>query len=160
MKKKLVLFFATGGGLGYAPVASGTVGSLPGIPLAALLVISGMGLIWQVVVCLLLTVLAIPLCSVAEGYLGKKDDGRIVADEYLTFPICLLGLPWLEIEHIWLLPVCFVVVRICDIIKPPPARQFQELHGGTGIVLDDFFASVYALIINHAIWQLAQKFVF
>ena len=157
MKKKLILFFATGGGLGYAPVASGTFGSLPGIVLAALLVFSGFGLLWQAAVCLLLTAVAIPLCSFAEGYLGKKDDGRIVADEYLTFPICLLGVPWMD--NLWFLPVCFVVVRICDIVKPPPARQFQELHGGTGIVLDDFFASIYALLINHGIWLIVEKYV-
>lgn len=45
------------------------------------------------------------------------------------------------------------MTRICDIIKPPPARRLQELHGGLGIVIDDFFASLYALAINWAIWK-------
>jgi len=147
---KMILFLATGFGLGFSPVASGTVGSLPG--LAILFVMGSFDLIWQIALCICLTILAIPICGMAEDIYGRKDDGRIVADEYLTFPICMLGLPWAA--HPWLLLVGFVVNRIMDIIKPPPARQAQSLVGGFGIVIDDLFSSLYALGINHAIWYL------
>jgi phosphatidylglycerophosphatase A len=46
-----------------------------------------------------------------------------------------------------------VVARVCDIIKPPPARQLQAIPGGLGIVIDDLFASLYALAINHALFR-------
>ena len=42
-----------------------------------------------------------------------------------------------------------------DVIKPPPARRLQDLHGGFGIVIDDFIACLYALAINHAIYWTA-----
>jgi phosphatidylglycerophosphatase A len=155
---RLTLLIATSGGLGYAPVASGTFGAMPGALLAYAAAVvaahSGAPLAWQVAGQLLaavgLSALVIPVCDVAETLLGKKDDGRIVADETWTFPVCTIGLPLLTAP--WMLAVAFVVNRVCDVIKPPPARRLQDLHGGFGIVVDDFIACVYALAINHAIY--------
>lgn len=145
--QKVSVFVATGFGIGLvSPIAPGTAGSLPGVLLA--LWVTQQHLPLQILVCIGATFLAIPICDTAEAVLGKKDDGRICADEWMLFPICTIGLPLMR--HLWLIPLCFVVARVCDIIKPPPARALQELHGGTGIVIDDFFASLYALAINHA----------
>jgi phosphatidylglycerophosphatase A len=153
--KRAAVWIACGFGLGFSPVASGTFGALLGIPLAWAL--HPLGLVWQIAVCLALAAAAVPVCTVAEEHYGRTDDGRIVADEYLTFPICLLGLPWMQ--HLWLLPVAFVVNRVMDIVKIPPARQAQGLSGGAGIVLDDVISSLYALAINHAIYAMAQRWL-
>lgn len=155
---RLILGVATSFGLGYAPVASGTLGAIPGALLAYGVAVvslhSHVTMAWQVVgqvvFALVLSGLAIPICDAAENMLGKKDDGRIVADETWTFPVCTIGLPLVSAP--WMLAVAFVVNRVCDIIKPPPARQLQDLHGGFGIVIDDFIACLYALAINHAIY--------
>ena len=152
--KKIIIALATGFGLGYSPVASGTAGTVLGVGIVVLL--SPLSLTVQAVVAVALAVVAIPICSVAENHFKKKDDGRIVADEYLTFPLCVWALPWAE--HLWLLGVAFVVNRIMDIVKPPPARQAQSMIGGLGIVLDDVLACLYALAANHAIWQLYQLY--
>lgn len=157
LMKRLTLWLATGFGLGYSPVASGTVGSLPGLLLVW--AIYPLPLAAQIATALLLSVLAIPICNVAESVFKTKDDGRVVADEYMTFPLCVLGLPWMMLQYWWLLPMCFVVNRICDIIKPPPANQLQQLKGGLGIVIDDFFASSYALAINHLLFWVAWRFL-
>ncbi len=152
IKDKAVLFLASGFGLGLSPVASGTVGSLPGFII--LFAMGSLHIGWQIAICIALTVIAMPICGMAEDVYGKKDDGRIVADEYLIFPICMLGLPWAS--HLWLLGVGFVVNRLLDIVKPPPARQAQDLVGGVGIVMDDVISSLYALGINHAVWYLCS----
>lgn len=148
MKRSFAVLVATGFGLGYSPVASGTVGTLLAVPLvwgSAQLLSLPAGVVWQVVLATVLALLAIPVCGVAESRFGTKDDGRIVADEYLTFPICMIGLPWT-----WqVLLLSFLTCRFFDIVKPPPARRLQELHGGFGIVIDDVFASVYSLLVNH-----------
>lgn len=147
--QKLSVFVATGFGIGLAaPFAPGTFGTLPGVLLALWTVQQALPL--QILTCIGMALLAIPICDVAERVLQKKDDGRICADEWMLFPICVIGLPLFQ--HLWLLPLCFVVARVCDIIKPPPARQLQSVHGGIGIVIDDFFASLYALAINHALY--------
>ena len=70
--------------------------------------------------------------------------------KYLTFPICMLGLPFVP----WVLAMAFVTNRILDILKPPPARQIQELHGGLGVVLDDLISSCYSLALNHLLYGL------
>ena len=146
--KKLVLAVATGFGLGFSPVASGTAGALLGLVLVV--VLAPLPHYGQVAAAVMAALVAIPICGRAEAHWGTKDDGRIVADEYLTFPLCVLWLPWPE--HLWLLPLAFVTNRVLDVLKPPPAQQAQALPGGWGIVLDDVCSSLYALGINHAIF--------
>jgi len=151
--QRLAILTATGLGLGYAPVASGTFGALLGLPLAAVLV----GLPWwgQAAAVAVLAVAAMPVCTVAERVFGKKDDGRIVVDEYVTVPLCLLGLPWTT-QPLWL-AAAFVTHRVLDIIKPFPARRSQGIPHGPGIVIDDVISSLYALGLLHAArWALAR----
>jgi phosphatidylglycerophosphatase A len=156
MFKKIILALATGGGLGYAPVASGTFGTLPGLLLmAALAPLWREARLWpwQALAALTLTALAIPICDAAERHFQNKDDSRIVADEYLTFPIGLLGLPL----TMPVLIMAFLTNRTMDIIKPPPARQLQKCRGGMGIVIDDCIAAFYSLLLNHLLWRLWQS---
>lgn len=157
----LWLPLATGFGLGYSPVASGTFGTLPGLLLVWGIDSFTAGSAWripaQIVIALALTLLAIPICGGAESIFGKKDDGRIVADEYMTFPVCMIGLPL----HPAMLATAFVTNRIMDILKPPPANQAQSLKGGLGIVADDFFATLYSLAVNHLLfWLFLKRMIF
>lgn len=149
--RKLAVLVATGFGLGYSPVASGTVGTLLGV---VFVVVRGdqCAIPLQILSAVLLAGAAIPICGAAEKVFGNKDDGRIVADEFLTFPICVIGLPWQA--HPWLLAVAFVAHRVFDIVKPTPARQSQALRGGLGIVADDVIASIYALLFTHLLFRL------
>lgn len=142
--------FATGFGLGYAPVASGTFGTLPGILLVAAAWPALQGRIGvQLAIAAGLSLAAIPVCGVAERVFGTKDDGRIVADEYATFPLAMIGLPVTWAEP-WILPLAVLSARAFDILKPWPARQLQSIRGGLGIVIDDVVASLFALAFNHA----------
>lgn len=148
--RKLVLFVASGFGLGLvAPVAPGTLGSLPGVALAY--AVSVLPLWLQLPVCLGFTLLAIPFCEEAEKILGIHDDGRITADEWMLFPIALIGIPLLSLPW-WSMLVFFAVVRTVDIVKPWPCKGLQAIPGGRGIVIDDFFANLYSLAINWVIY--------
>lgn len=155
MKKRIVLLLATGFGLGLSPVASGTAGALLGVAIVSAM--APLGWVWQAVLAVGMVLLAVPICGKAETYFGRKDDRRIVADEYLAFPLCALGLPLAE--HPWLLAAAFVTNRLLDIIKPPPAKQAQKIQGGAGVVLDDVISSLYALAVNHAIWWVVRELV-
>ncbi|MFA6173980.1 MAG: phosphatidylglycerophosphatase A [Kiritimatiellales bacterium] len=150
MKNKSIQQLATGFGLGLSPVMPGTVGTLWGLPLSwAVAQLPSLG--FQVAACAALTLLAVPVCAAAEKQLGKgKDPGCIVADEYCTLPICFLGLPFIP----WVVLSGFVLHRIFDITKPPPIRQIQRLKGGTGIVIDDFLAALFALAVNHLLFRV------
>ncbi len=149
--RRAMFVAATGFGLGFSPYASGTAGTLLGIPLMFCLApVWGGAIAWQIFFCVLLTAAAIPLCDVAEKHFKRKDDGRIVADEYLTFPICMIGLP----ICLPALAIAFVTNRILDIIKPPPANWAQKLPGGYGIVADDAISALYSLALNHVLFSL------
>lgn len=136
------------------PFAPGTFGSWPGVFAAVALCLFPWQM--QVAVCAVLAVAAVPVCHVANRVLGGHDDGRISADEWMLYPIGVLGLPLLS--NWWLIPVTFVVIRVCDIVKPPPARYFDRtVKGGFGIVIDDFTAQLYALGINWLIFWFCAK---
>lgn len=163
--ERVALMMATGLGLGYSPFAPGTCGALLGIPLALALSLLD-GKTWlQVAIALFLTLLAIPICDAGEKIFQKKDDGRIVADEYMLLPICYIGQGpiWHKLmeggsatkEAILFIAFSFVISRIVDILKPSPCRQIQRVNGGLGVVLDDLFASIYSWII---IWGLFPFF--
>lgn len=146
---RIAIGLATGLGLGYSPFASGTVGSVWGVLIAWGIdrALNGQprSALWQLAVAVVLALIAMPICDRAEKVFKKKDDGRIVADEYLTFPITMIGLPFTP----WVVASAFVINRVLDIVKPWPARQLQSVKGGPGIVLDDVFAAAYACIVMH-----------
>ena len=151
----ICLFLATGFGTGYSPWASGTAGTLPGVAIALLLIPLSLPL--QVGIVLALIALSIPICDRAEKIFGTKDDGRIVADEMVTFPLCMLGL---SAAPLWMWGIAFFNHRVLDILKPPPARQIQVLKGGLGIVADDVVSSVYCWGLNHLIfWTVSRHFM-
>jgi len=154
---RVAVWLATGFGLGLMPVASGTFGTLLALPIIWLLWAHWeIGLVWQGVIAAGLSLAAIPVCSVAERYFGTKDDGRIVADEYMTFPLSMIGLPW----NPWVLLTAFLSCRFFDIAKPAPANQLQRIKGGTGIVIDDVVASLYSLLFNHVVyWSVLKRFL-
>ena len=41
----------------------------------------------------------------------------------------------------------FILFRVFDIWKPFPARQAESLHGGLGIMADDWIAGAYAALV-------------
>lgn len=148
---RLSVMVATGFGLGYSPFFPGTAGALLGVVIVlALAPLVQDSIVLQAGVALAFSLIAVPLCGAAEKHFGVKDDRRIVADEFLTFPICMLGLPLTP----WVLALAFLTNRLLDILKPPPARQWQRFGGGPGIVIDDVVSSLYSLLLNHLIFRL------
>jgi len=147
----LVKWIAVGFGTGWSPVMPGTVGTLVGLPLAwGLMQVPNIGT--QIMICAALTLLAIPICGAAERMIGGKDPGCIVADEFLTLPITVIGMSGFSTPLVLL--GGFLLHRVFDITKPPPIRQLQHIHGGFGIVVDDVLAALLALGVNHLAFRL------
>lgn len=149
---KVCLFIATGFGIGLiVPFAPGTFGSAAGVALAY--ATTALPFWLQPPIGLALTCLAIPFCGRAEQLLGIHDDGRITADEWMLYPLAVMGLPLMDLPW-WMVLAFFAVVRTIDIVKPYPAKQLQSIPGGRGIVIDDFVANLYALAINWGLYSL------
>ncbi|MFG6176016.1 phosphatidylglycerophosphatase A [Halomonas sp. THAF12] len=148
----LVMWLATGLGLGLSPWASGTVGTLLALPLAWWLL--GRSRRWQLGVAAILLAVAMPLCQLASDTLGGKDDGRIVLDEIVAFPVAVLGQA--VARQPLVMAGAFVAYRLLDATKPPPVTQAEGIVGGVGIVLDDTVAALYAWALlagGVALWR-------
>ncbi len=87
---------------------------------------------------------------------GRKDPGQFVLDEFAGQWVALLWLPPLAAaglyQFVWVVGLQFVLFRILDVIKPPPARQFERLPAGWGILCDDLMSGFYACVIGQLIW--------
>jgi len=142
----LCIAIATGFGLGRFPVAPGTIGALGGIPLAWAV---GQLPHWiaQVGVIAVVCAVGVPICTRAARALGGgKDPGAIVFDEIASLPITFFVAPLGS----WRVVVAgFLLHRVFDILKPPPARQLERLPEGLGIMADDWMAGVYSCLALH-----------
>jgi phosphatidylglycerophosphatase A len=155
----LAVFVATGFGFGFFPVAPGTVGALWGVPLAwgleklvGLCVPAGwlgppyIAAVVQAAAITAICVAGIPICTIAARRLGgRKDPGSIVLDEIASMPITFFLFPISHPIFDWKIAATgFLLHRLFDITKPPPARQLERLPEGLGIMADDWAAAVYA----------------
>ena len=127
-------------GAGYAPVASGTVGSFVTVVAIWLLPLTPLRIAVALVV---VTPIGIWAGSRVERLLGKKDPGVIVIDEVAGMLLSVILLP----RTIPVLVTAFLLFRLFDIWKPFPARESQALTGGMGVMVDDLVAGVYALVL-------------
>ncbi len=147
--RKLILFLSSNAGLGYAPVASGTFGSLMGIPFFYYL--SGFGWFLQLLTFLALLFLSFWACEEAGKIYNEADDGRIVIDELVGYLATVLFLPFSWSTAL----LGFFWFRLFDITKPQPARWFdQKMKNGVGVTLDDLAAGIYAAIaLRLCLWM-------
>lgn len=143
---RIALLVSTVGGIGYFPVASGTVGSLAGVALYYLI---GPDPIRLLAVIGVLFLIGAWSGSVAERHFGSTDPSAVVLDEVMGMLITYVFNPVGWIGAI----VGFLLFRVADIIKPFPANRLEALHGGTGVMADDAMAAVYAnLALRLFLW--------
>ena len=137
--EKAAVFLATGFYVGNIPFASGTFGSLIGLPLCFLL--AGIHLAAAIIAALLIIGLAIWIANAAAKTLKRKDPGCIVIDEIAGMVVTLIGLPF----NLTTVVTGFIIFRILDILKPFPIRILDKrVSGGLGIVADDVVAGIFA----------------
>lgn len=162
-------------GVGYIPIAPGTFGSLVGVGLWMGLRGILLALLWPaagrnqlnllhisyaLVVGLLVAAVAVTLAGTwaahrVERLHGAKDPHKVVIDEVAGQLIALVAVP-LQAENWWTIVLAFLLFRFFDIVKPYPARNFENLHGGLGIMADDVVAGIYAAICVAVIVSVAS----
>ncbi len=162
----LALTFATCG-VGYLPIAPGTVGSMVGLGLyltiwnaayhvlenyasrrpTPLVFIFVSQMTMMLLVIFVVTMAGIWAASRTERILQRKDPSIVVIDEVAGQMIVLLSGP-LWVQTWWSIFTAFILFRLFDIWKPYPIRRLEKLESGLGIMADDVLAGVYALIVN------------
>src|SRR5690348_2195983 len=88
----------------------------------------------------------IPAATRVARERGIADPSFVVIDEVAGQMIALIAAPvrWKT------LLAGFILFRAFDIVKPPPLRLLEKIPGGSGIMLDDVGAGLYALAILQA----------
>lgn len=132
---------ASFGGVGFAPMAPGTVGSLAALVLG---VWAMQGAAWVLpglaVLATVAGLVAIPF-AVADR---EADPGWVVIDEVAGQWIALLGLG--SMTPVGVL-AAFGLFRLFDIWKPGPVGWADRQAGAVGIMLDDLIAGAIAAAV-------------
>jgi len=125
---------------GYLPKTPGTWGSA--FTLLNLLFVWPPEWFYQVAAIVVVFVIGVWISGKAEKDFGH--DGRpIVIDEVAGQMTALFMAPIKIVPFV----LGFALFRLFDIVKPPPARQWESSRGGWGVMADDIAAGFYAACI-------------
>jgi len=129
--------YRTGAGLIGSLAGLFTAFAIPAEPLSAGVVLAG-------ALCL-----SVSISDYAEEAMGRKDDPRIVLDEWIGYWFSVAFLP-----KTWaVLIAALILFRIFDVLKPFGIKRLSNLPGGWGVVMDDVLAGIFAnLILQAAQW--------
>ena len=89
--------------------------------------------------------IGIPAATRVARASAVKDPQSVVIDEVAGQMIALIAVPLAWKTFL----AGFILFRAFDIVKPPPIRQLEKLPEGTGIMLDDVAAGIFALMAVH-----------
>lgn len=132
----------TGLGLGLAPKAPGTFGTLLGLPLFWLA--SGWSWPFYLLLVLAVTLIGWWAAEKAEKDLGRHDAPQVVIDEVAGYLVTMFLAP----ASLLMMVLGFVFFRFFDILKPwPVSWADKKLPGGLGVMVDDLLAGLYAWLI-------------
>lgn len=143
----IVKAFGSGLFSGYSPVASGTVGTLVGLAIYAIPGFETPPVILPLL--FFVFILGIKAAATMEKRYGH-DPAEVTIDEVLGIWVSLIFLPKSMIIAI----AAFFIFRIMDIVKPWPARTFDKVTGGFGIMMDDAVAGLYTNIVLHILLRI------
>ena len=148
--RRLGVFIATVGYIGFAPIAPGTFGSAAGLAVFYAVRAGGSTVI-ELATIVVLFVIGIWSGTEAEHHFGGIDPGPVVLDEVVGMLITLALIPVNAAGAI----VGFLIFRILDVVKPWPSGQMERLPGGLGVMADDGLAAIYGNLIMHMLVRLA-----
>lgn len=134
------MLVASAGYAGASPVAPGTAGSAVGLLVWWAARRGGLDLTGELALVVVLFVVGAWAATECERALGVTDPGLVVIDEVMGMCLTLAGAPLS-----WPTAIAgFVLFRVFDVVKPPPARRLERWPDGWGVMADDFAAAVYA----------------
>jgi len=159
MGNRIKLLIGTACGLGLIPLAPGTFGTLLGVAAHIAIVFflpESIQIAALVAALLLVSYANHVLTPWASDYWQSEDPRQFVLDEvagYLIVPI------FFHTGELWQIALWgFILFRIFDIVKIPPARQIdRKMHGAWGILLDDIVSAGYAVAGMHFLLWIGPK---
>ena len=141
--KNLSKIFVTLFGVGFFPVASGTLASALTV-VFWYFYIQFFTILSFLILILLISVLSYFLVKVYISDHMDDDPGEIVIDELIGQSLPLLFLD--SNTDFFLILFVFICFRIFDIYKIYPVNLGEKINGSLGVIADDIIAGIYTII--------------
>ena len=134
-------------GIGLAPKAPGTFGSIAALPFAYLIQVYA-GNLWLFIAAVLSFIIGTIACHYYLPYVDAKDPKEMVIDE-VSGQWLLLSVMFPTVNS-YIIGLC--LFRLFDIIKPfPISVADRTIHGGFGVMFDDTLAALYPMVIFYVL---------
>lgn len=145
-----MIFLMQGFGVGRSPIVPGTCGTLLAIPIYLILYSLSLSLSLYFSVILVLFIIGVYGCQLANTKLQVHDAPSLVWDEIVGFLVAMTAIS----PNFGMVGLGFLLFRLFDIFKPWPISWVDKnVKSGLGVMLDDVLAGIYTnFILSIAQW--------
>ena len=149
---KIISIFTTLFGIGYSPIAPGTIGSIFSIVFLYFL-IKFVSYSFLVIIFLIIFFTSLKFIEKYSNLLKNHDSSTIVIDEFLGIFLIILFYDYLKFTNdIIMFLLILILFRFFDILKIFPINWVDKnIKNSFGVVLDDLLAGVYSIIVLYSI---------
>lgn len=149
---KIISIFTTLFGIGYSPIAPGTIGSIFSIVFLYFL-IKFVSYSFLVIIFLITLFTSLKLIEKYSNLLKSHDSSTIVIDEFLGIFLIILFYDYLKFANDFIMFLLILILfRFFDILKIFPINWVDKnIKNSFGVVLDDLLAGVYSIIVLYSI---------
>ena len=149
---KIISIFTTLFGIGYSPIAPGTIGSIFSIVFLYFL-IKFVSYSFLVIIFLIILFASLKLIEKYSNLLKSHDSSTIVIDEFLGIFLIILFYDYLKFTNDFIMFLLILILfRFFDILKIFPINWVDKnIKNSFGVVLDDLLAGVYSIIVLYSI---------
>ena len=149
---KIISIFTTLFGIGYSPIAPGTIGSIFSIVFLYFL-IKFVSYSFLVIIFLIIFFTSLKLIEKYSNLLNSHDSSTIVIDEFLGIFLIILFYDYLKFANDFIMFLLILILfRFFDILKIFPINWVDKnIKNSFGVVLDDLLAGVYSIIVLYSI---------
>ena len=139
----VIKYFVSLFGIGFIPIAPGTLGSIFAI-FVWYLSIKTLNIYFFYLVFVLIFLIAFKAVDIYLKNKRKEDPSEVIIDEFIGQSIPLLFLIDYNLYEVLLV---FCSFRFFDITKIYPIDWAEKMSGAKGVIIDDIIAGIYSLII-------------
>ena len=149
---KIISIFPTLFGIGYSPIAPGTIGSIFSIIFLYFL-IKFVSYSFLVIIFLIIFFTSLKFIEKYSNLLKNHDSSTIVIDEFLGIFLIILFYDYLKFSNDFIMFLLILILfRFFDIFKIFPINWVDKnIKNSFGVVLDDLLAGVYSIIVLYSI---------